>query len=144
MAPRVEAPEVNNGKVNCFSVDINDPSSFDPQLFDQLAKQVGYTDGIDTSMLKFVVIGGRMWIFPFEQSHFDFYSRLKVEKVGKLQSAGMVRVKYFIPDRYDETLVRRNIDDSSDSLESDLLKPDSERYKLGVMKEKLGKFFRVE
>lgn len=137
MAPRVETPELQNGSITRFSVDLNSPDEFNTELFDRLAKEVNCT--VSVSILKYIVIEGRMWVFSNNESHYGLWTDLKNKgEVGRLQSAGCIEVRHY------EILPRRILDDWSSSLDPDLLKSDSNRYKLGPLKEKLGNFFMIE
>ncbi len=145
MAPRVEAPETSNEHINHFLIDLQAPVPFDAALFEELAKRVNYRQTIDTSMLKYVVVNRRMWVFSEKQIHFGFYDQLKqTGENGKLQSAGAITVYYYSAEIHGTVPPRRKIEGWSSSLVPELSKTTSDEYKSSELKKTLDEFFVIE
>lgn len=144
MAPRIEGVENSNGQIDCFSIDLQNSELFNVELFEELAKRVDYRSGIQTSMLKYLVVSERMWIFSETQAHFGFYTKLKsIDQNANLQSAGAISIRYYSPG-LQESLPRRKIYNWSSSLVPDLEKAVSDKYKFSEIVNKLGEHFKVE
>jgi hypothetical protein len=146
MSPRLEAginPEIKE-EFNYFTIDLKDPSDFNPVEFDTLAKEVDLRFNDKVSQLKYVVVGDIMHIFATGGGHDDVYKTLRKNNVeGRLQSAGKIWVWH------NEGLTptqKRNISGYSVTLGiTDLLGvEDSEKYKKEKIEPALGNYFEIK
>ena len=139
MSPSIEAR--THSEQLCVVIDLNDDAPFDPKEFDTMIKEVDYTfiDGMaNESSVKFVVVGGKMYLFPETQNHLKFYAaEIRPHNQGEIQSAGDLKV--------DHDTGERVIMGFSSSLEANGLLNDkaSVKYRKEVIGSKLAEHFDV-
>lgn len=141
MSPRVEElrPIEQLKETNCFTVDLlSGDGEFNATLFDeQLITVSGFSVG---SVVKFIVVGDKLLVFPEFQQHSMIYAFTKPFFQGQLQCAGKIDFNF----SGDESRgPRRKIYGYSSSLR-ELPREDSDRYKQTVLGEKLGEYFVIE
>jgi|SRR3989344_8510516 len=118
-----------------FTVDLNDPESFDPQSFDQMCEAV--TKKERGLIAKFIVKDHIMNVFDPGIDHIIFY---ELSGSGDLQCAGSLVVT---PEGFGHK-AGRIILGSSETLARILPKSESEEYKYTVLAEKLGTYFLIQ
>lgn len=152
MSPRIEELKAQNlppyGETYYyFIVDLSKSDEFDPNLFDEQARQVnfrspeyqmvGFPQRYDNSRLKYIVRGDKMVIFRAGLQHSNADRLLPRRGRGRLQSAGDMLIIF------QEESPRRLIQGYSETLEGRLPREKSEEYKFGIIKSELGSFFEI-
>lgn len=142
MSPLVEAkPEGQEINFAYFTVDLDSPQTFDADLFDNQAEQIGEENNREFR-LKYIVIGNIMYLFPLKVQHDIAYNYIAKTLTSnlELQSSGKVTVDLLYPP---EHISRRQIWGKSNTLKELLTIEASEQYKREILSSKLGDFFKI-
>lgn len=145
MSPLVESEKHKPSDLPYFRVLLNDPSDFNDELFDSLAKKAGYDETAGMSLLKFIVVSDVMFVFPDNIMHDDFWYAIKDDSKpeGRPQCAGRIVLRD-VPKG--APIPKRVISDHSYTLnrEGILSTEDSNKYKMEIIAPKLGPYFQVK